>query len=426
MEKRSISLDTATRLREAAMSKLIRQVSIESPAPKIKDCVFNMVVPVPDTPPNGARILVVYAGACYRKNQSTSISSISSQLSDTGDITASLHILAKQMQSGNFSSISEEGPDSKPIQTHQTSVAIQHNPAAHHGVRDGALFPGFEVAGVIESLGSEIKEDCGFKVGQRVVIYPYEGVPAGYSELMVVPDLMYLIPIPDTLPLSVAATLPTGALLAQSAIISAHKIVDSLLSTRPNEKVKILIVGTGGLALWAIRIAAQHFYTPATKDKIQITVASLRDEGFVLAKKCEKVNLVQWNEDLYEKQLIERTHDACDGLVDIVIDFGTTSRSLHRSMKCLTKGGTAFISDEIAEKLLAKYAKRAEDRGVSIEVVPTGTIEQLQALVKLVAANEIEPPPHTVFPSEQAAEVVRKLASSEIPGRAILRFHDIE
>ncbi|XP_053693802.1 uncharacterized protein LOC128741785 isoform X2 [Sabethes cyaneus] len=423
---RSISLDTATRLREAAMSKLIRQVSIETPAQKIKDCVFNLVVPVPDTPPNGARILVVYAGACYRKNQSTSISSISSQLSDTGDITTSLHILAKQMQSGNFSSISEEGPDSTPVAAHQTSIAIQPNPAAHHGVRDGALFPGFEVAGVIESLGSELKEDCGFKVGQRVIIYPYEGVPAGYSELMVVPDLMYLIPIPESLPLSVAATLPTGALLAQSAIISAHKIVDDLLSKRPNEKVKILIVGTGGLALWAIRIAAQHFYAPGTKDKIQITVASLRDEGFVMAQKCEKVNIVQWNEDLYEKQLIERTHDACDGLVDIVIDFGTTSRSLHRSMQCLTKGGTVFISDEIAEKLMAKFAKRADDRGVRIEVVPTGTIEQLHQLVKLVAANEIEPPPHTVFPSDQAAEVVLKLASSEIPGRAILRFHDIE
>lgn len=270
------------------MSKLIRQVSIEAPAPKIKDSVFNLVVPVPDTPPHGARILVVYAGACYRKNQSTSISSISSQISDTGDITTSLSILAKQMQSGICSSISEEGPDSSPAQAHQTSVAIQHNPSAHHGVRDGALFPGFEVAGVIESLGTEVKPDCGYKVGQRVVLYPYEGVPAGYSELMVAPELQYLIPIPDNLPLSVAATLPTGALLAQSAIISAHAIVDELLKKRPGEKVKMLIVGTGGLALWALRIAAQHFYTPTTKDKIQITVASLRDEGFVMAKKCEK------------------------------------------------------------------------------------------------------------------------------------------
>jgi hypothetical protein len=49
-----------------------------------------------------------------------------------------------------------------------------------------------------------------------------------------------------------------------------------------------------------------------------------------------RVNVVQWNEDLYEKQLIERTKDACQGTVDIVIDFGTTSRSLHRSLQCLS------------------------------------------------------------------------------------------
>lgn len=45
--------------------------------------------------------------------------------------------------------------------------------------------------------------------------------------------------------------------------------------------------------------------------------------------------MVQWTEDLYEKQLIERTTDACAGPVDVVMNFGTTSRSLHRSLQCL-------------------------------------------------------------------------------------------
>lgn len=39
---------------------------------------------------------------------------------------------------------------------------------------------------------------------------------------------------------------------------------------------------------------------------------------------------------------------------------------------------------------------------------------------------QLEPPPHSVFPAEEAQEVVRKLCLSEIPGRAILKFHDIE
>lgn len=102
-----------------------------------------------------------------------------------------------------------------------------------------------------------------------------------------------------------------------------------------------------------------------------------------------RVTIVQWNEDLYEKQLIDRTLDACEGLVDVVIDFGTTSRSLHRSMQCLTKAGSVLISEEVAEKLLPKFSRKAEIMGVHIKAVASGTIEQLHELVKLVSNNEV-------------------------------------
>ena len=92
----------------------------------------------------------------------------------------------------------------------------------------------------------------------------------------------------------------------------------------------------------------------------------------------------------------------------------------------MNDGGVVLISDEVAEKLLPKFSRKADERKQHIEPVPTGTIEQLHDLVKLVATNEIQPPPHTVFPAEEASEVVQKLARSEIPGRAILKFHDIE
>lgn len=101
------------------------------------------------------------------------------------------------------------------------------------------------------------------------------------------------------------------------------------------------------------------------------------------------VNVVQWNEDLYEKQLIERTIDACGGFVDIVIDYGSTSRSLHRSLQCLGKGGVVLVSEEVGEKLMPKFSSLAEKREQKIRAVANGTIEQLQELVKLVASNEV-------------------------------------
>lgn len=87
--------------------------------------------------------------------------------------------------------------------------------------------------------------------------------------------------------------------------------------------------------------------------------------------------------------MIERTHDACKGLVDIVIDFGTTSRSLHRSLQCLSEGGVVLISEDTAEKLLPKFHRRAEERKQHIEPVPVGTIEQLKDLVQLVANGDV-------------------------------------
>lgn len=92
------------------------------------------------------------AGACYRLQRTPSLSSISSMSS--------------------VSSLSSEMSQDLPMMHPQSP--------AHQGVKDGAIFPGFEVAGIIESLGAEVLSACGFKLGDRVVIYPYEGVPHGY------------------------------------------------------------------------------------------------------------------------------------------------------------------------------------------------------------------------------------------------------
>jgi hypothetical protein len=262
-------------MEKGEINKLCRQVSIEAPnlITRDRDIVCNAIVPVQEVPSKGARILVVYAGACYRRSRemsNTSISSGDQMTREMSDISVTAAALAQMQATGSYGRADSFGPNSP----------------SHCGYRDASLFPGFEVAGVIESLGEDVDEDlCPLKVGQRVVIYPYEGVPAGYSELFVVPDLKYLIPIPDNLGLSVAAMLPTGALLAMSSILSAHKIIEHVAEKRGLDKpVKLLIVGTGGLALWAIRIAQQHFFTKDSKLKVDITVASLRDEGLELAK----------------------------------------------------------------------------------------------------------------------------------------------
>ncbi|XP_018404931.1 PREDICTED: uncharacterized protein LOC108781459 isoform X2 [Cyphomyrmex costatus] len=374
------------------MNKLCRQLSIESPSVTGRDCVFSFDVPVPDVPAHGARIRVMCAGACYHPRRSPSLTSLTS-VSSGSSLAADI-------------SVESDYPVFIP----------------HHGVRDAALFPGYEVAGVIESFGTEVPEDRELAVGDRVILYPYDGIPNGYVEYLVVYDLKYLIKLPDNMSLSVGAMLPAGALLAMNTVFAAHEHVQALLKERGENSVcKILVVGTGGLALWALRIASYHFSN--MRDRVTTTIATLKDDGLLIAQEFQRVNVVQWNEDLYEKQLIERTMDACGGQVDVVIDFGTTSRNLHRSMQCLSKGGVVFVIKEVADRLLPKFSRRAEERQQSIKPVEPGTLEQLRELVQLVASGDIEPPPHTVYPAEEALDVVQKLCHSEIQGRAILRFY---
>ncbi|CAL8129650.1 unnamed protein product [Orchesella dallaii] len=397
----------------AMSSKLCRQVSIESPGPLLKDCVFSFDVPVPDVPPTGARLRVECAGACYRLRKEVSQSSISSASSITslnsltGDVSTNVCLSGQGTQPSG-------GGSGAPGQS-----------LSHYGVRDAALFPGYEVAGIVEALGDEVPLTSNIAVGDKVVVYPFEGVPHGYAEFMTVPDLQYLVKVPDSMPLSVAAMLPTGALWAMNTVqVAQNHILKRLEEQGDSGRVRVLVVGTGGLALWALRLA--QYYLKDVKDKVLLVVACLRDEGILLAKEAAQVDVVQWNEDCYERVLIERTKDCCEGEVDVVIDFGTTSRSLHRSLQCLTKGGIVLISSEVAERLVPKFSKRAEERQQTIKTVDVGTLDQLKKLVDLVASGEISPPPHTVFPAEQAREVIRKLCNSEIQGRAILRFHSID
>ncbi len=62
------------------------------------------------------------------------------------------------------------------------------------------------------------------------------------------------------------------------------KICTQFFLTGNPDKVKVLLVGTGGLALWALRFA--KLYLKDVQDQVLLVVASLRDEGILLAKEA--------------------------------------------------------------------------------------------------------------------------------------------
>jgi len=364
------------------MARLIKQVSIESPTHKLKECIFNFEEPMPEVPAMGARVKVRNAGVCYRLRSASSTASI-------------------------------------------TSIeALSLGTPLHHCVRDTALFPGYEVSGTIDAIGEGVV-GAELAVGDRVIVYPYEGHPPGYGEYVAVPEMQWLVGIPKDMSMSVAAMLPSGALWAMNTVFKAKEEVTKCRQKRgPQGRVNILLVGTGGLALWALRIF--HYFWPAREDEVKITVACLRDEGIGIASENLGVDLVHWSEDLYEDQLVDRTRNACGGAVDMVIDFSATSRSVKRAMKCLSPDGVVLVSAEHADTFIARYSREAEAKKVHLLPVTLGSLEQLRELVQLVASGKIEAPPHHIFPADQANQALASIGRGTIQGRAILEFPEEE
>lgn len=105
--------------------------------------------------------------------------------------------------------------------------------------------------------------------------------------------------------------------------------------------VNVLVVGAGGLGLWAVRLA-QNFIGANTS--IRLFVADNSIDKLLTAQDHGCYDIIHWNEEDHEQYIVERTLDACRGGVDVVIDFVSSRRTMNRSLKVLNRVGTVVIA----------------------------------------------------------------------------------
>ena len=104
------------------------------------------------------------------------------------------------------------------------------------------------------------------------------------------------------------------------------------------------------------------------------------------------MKLIQWNSDAYDQDLVERTSDSCQGKVDVVVGCLGLGAPLQRSFKCLRKGGTVFVTEDINDKVLKSLQKLADQQNVNIVEKPPksmGTKDDLKNLLTLVAEKQV-------------------------------------
>jgi len=266
-----------------------------------------------------------------------------------------------------------------------------------HG-SDSATLP--VVAGQIKAFGDKA-ERSHLRIEDRVVVHPSDPSPStSYlrdTEFRVVSDVSYLVPISPHVPMKLAAMMAGRGLDIYDAVIQTKNHVRHMLDSqtntndRENALVKILVICNDEFSMIAVQLL-NHFMK---EFKVLLAIAALKDDGLMWYKKnMSNVKLIQWNSDAYDQDLVERTSDSCQGKVDVVVGCLGLGAPLQRSFKCLKKGGTVFVTEDINDKVLKSLQKLADQQNVNIVEKPPksmGTKDDLKNLLTLVAEKQIQP-----------------------------------
>jgi alcohol dehydrogenase, propanol-preferring len=283
------------------------------------------------------------------------------------------------------------------------------------------LTPGHEIAGTIEEMGSEARDE--FQKNEAVLVYPWIGeglCPAcrsgeenlcdkprsigiyqdgGYAEYVLVPSYRYLIRLDNEMDMDAAATLSCSALTAYGAVKNT--------GIKPNDNV--VIVGAGGLGLMAIQLAKAI-------SGARIIALDLSDEKLATAKRNGADDIINSKKEDPVKSVMEFT----DNLgADAVMDFVNSSKTVETEMQFLRRRAKVILvglfGGEVKLNLITMPTKAFRLIGSY-----TGSIADVTELLSLAKRGVIKPVITDRFKLKQATEALSKLKEGEIMGRGII------
>jgi alcohol dehydrogenase, propanol-preferring len=282
------------------------------------------------------------------------------------------------------------------------------------------LTPGHEIAGIVDSLGEQVK---GFDKNEKVLVYPWIGegmCPAcrigeenlcdkprslgiyndgGYAEYVMVPDYKYLVKIGDDMDMDISAPLSCAGLTAYGAVKNAN--------LKPDDNV--VIVGTGGLGLMAIQLV--RAVTAA-----RIIAMDIDDKKLQVAKKEGADIVLNLKNEDYIKVVMELT----DKLgVDAVIDFVNSTKSVEDYMQILRRRAKLVLVGLFGGELRLSLVS-IPTRAYKIIGSYTGSLQDLIELVSLAKRGVVKPVVSNRFKLDQAEEALQMLKDGKIVGRGVI------
>jgi NADPH:quinone reductase-like Zn-dependent oxidoreductase len=270
---------------------------------------------------------------------------------------------------------------------------------------------GLDMAGEIAEVGQGL---TGWKVGDRVLVNPLnkkkglmgEMLDGGMAEYCLV-AAEQLVAMPAGVSFEDAAALPV-------AYGTAHRMLITHDTVKRGDRVLVLGasggVGTGCVIL-AKHLGAEVIACTSSVEKM----AKLKALGADEVLNVKDVDFSKWAVEKYGKP----QRRSYDGGVDVVINF-TGGDTWHPSLRCLKRGGRLLVCGATAG-----YDPKEDLRYIwsfELKVIGSNSFydDDLQALMKLIAAGKMRPVIDKVLPLDEAREGLRLIQDREVIGKVVV------
>jgi len=261
--------------------------------------------------------------------------------------------------------------------------------------------PGLEAAGVVEAVGSHVKN---VKPGDRVA-YVHE--PGSYAQKCLVKAHL-LIPLPPSLSFEQGAAFPLQGM-------TAHYLLHEFRNIQPGETV-LIHAAAGGVGLlltqWAKHLGARVLGTTSTEEKAKAVKQAGADEVILYT----------------EHSFVDEVKRLTNGKgVEYIID-GVGKTTFPGNLEAAALRGTIVIfgsasgpADPIAPNLLQKRSLTVSGGSLfNYLLTPAELAMRSKAVLDGIQQGWLELNIDQVFPLEKAPEAHQKLEERKSSGKIIL------
>jgi NADPH:quinone reductase-like Zn-dependent oxidoreductase len=226
---------------------------------------------------------------------------------------------------------------------------------------------------------------------------PIDGAMADY---MCLPEAG-VVKLPAYLSDEEAATLPCAALTAWSALV---------VNDRIDPGAKVLVQGTGGVALFALQFAKLL--------GAQVTVISSSDEKIARARSLGADAAINYTST---PEWARATRDITQGRgYDHIVELGG-EKTLPQSLVCIRPGGTISMIGVLSGGNLNAQLGRVVTRQVRLQGITVGHRDGFEGMLRALEQHRVKPVIDRVSPFEALKEALGYLKSGKHFGKICIR-----